>query len=87
MNAAEYSLVVRGAASIDSEVWVDVASRLGTVQHAKFAFSPTEGETGVLASGRVFLDEDVADLEVRVHVGAHDEVRLDGYELVPVDVT
>jgi len=43
-----------------------------------------EGMTGVLSSGRVVLEESVDDLEVRVYVGADDEVRLDGYELVPV---
>ena len=58
------------------------------MHHAKFTLLPTAGtETAVLASGLVSLDEDVSDLEVRVHVGPGDDVRLDGYELVPVDGT
>ena len=63
-----------------------MTSDSGNVQHAKFALTPTaEGETGVLASGRVSLDEEVVSFEVRVYVGAEDEVRLDGYELVRID--
>jgi len=87
MNAGEYSLVIRGATTSISSAWVDVASGGGKVQYAKFALTPTAGETGVLASGRVSLNKKVGDLEVRVYVGADDDVRLDGYELVPVDVT
>jgi hypothetical protein len=88
MNAGNYTLVVTGVASSTGSAWVDVVSGLGSVQHAKFTLTPTaEGETGVLASGQVSLDEDVGDLEVRVYVGADDQVRLDGYEFVRVDVT
>lgn len=84
VNAGEYRLVVNGAASSVASAWVDVAS--GSIQHAKFPLSETqESETGVLASGLVVLDNSVSDLEVRVFVGAEDEVRLEGYELVPVD--
>ena len=85
MKAGEYSLVVRGAATSISSAWVDVVSDWGSVQHAKFALMPTGGETGVLASGRVSLDKKVVNFEVRVYVGADDEVRLDGYELVRID--
>lgn len=83
MKAGEYHLVVTGSAISTSEAWVDVASRLGDVKHAQFALSSTNAETGVLASGPVILNEDVTDLEVRVFVGADDDICLNGYELVP----
>ncbi len=87
MNAGEYTLIVTGAATAVSSAWVDVTSGLGRVQHARFALSPTGGLAGVLASGTVVLDEDVTYLEVRVYVGPEDDVRLDGFELVPVSGT
>ncbi|MBN1856844.1 MAG: hypothetical protein JW846_07825 [Dehalococcoidia bacterium] len=87
LNAGEYMLVVKGTARSVPSGWVDVVSSLGQVQHARFALSSTkEGETGILTSGRVSLDEDVLDLEVRVYVEADDEILLGGYELVPADV-
>ncbi len=85
MPAGEYTLVVKGAATRTLSASVDVTSALGKVEHAEFGLSTTGGDSGILASGRVVLDETVYDFEVRVYVGADDSLRLDGYELVPVD--
>lgn len=87
MDAGNYTIVVKGAASLTKSAWVDVVSEQSTVRHAIYALTTTDGEIGVLASGWLWLDTDVIDLEVRVHVGAEDEIRLDGYELVPYDGT
>lgn len=86
MSAGEYRLVVSGSAPVVASAFVDVVSGVGNEQHARSALSATTGDaTGVLASGHVFLDRDVVDLEVRVYVGSDDAVRLTGYELVPAD--
>ena len=66
MDAGLYDLTVTGSATSTSSAWVDVASGTGTLQHAKFALTPTGEEEGVLASGQVVLEKDVTDLEVRV---------------------
>jgi hypothetical protein len=85
MDAGDYKLVVKGSASSVATAWVDVVSERGTIQHAKFPLCETpEGKSGVLASGRVILEEPVDDLEVRVYVEEQDIVCLDGYELVPI---
>ena len=88
MNAGEYHLVVKGIASSVSSASVDVTSSGGKTEHAKYSLSPTNGdEVGILASGTVVLKSDVLDLEVRVFVGATDDVRLTGYELTPASST
>lgn len=86
MGAGEYRLVLKGTASHVESAWVDVVSGSGSVQHARLRLStPPGGEEGILASGRVSLVESVDDLEVRVSVGETDLVRLEGYELLPVE--
>ncbi len=85
LNAERYRLTVKGEASAIKDAWVDVVSHKGTIQHAKFPLSIAgNGPTGVLATGEVSLDSSVDDIEVRVHVGASDVVRLNGYELIVV---
>jgi len=86
MSAGEYTLTVLGSAPSVSATYVDVVSGKGSVTHAKFPVTSTEGdETTVLVSKLVYLDEDVSDLEVRVWVGRSDEIRMDGYQLVAVN--
>ena len=78
--------MLKGSASAVDSAWVDVVSQKGTVQHAKFPLSVTpQGVPGVLADGLVRIEAPVDDLEVRVYVGAQDRVRLEGYELTPVE--
>jgi hypothetical protein len=48
--------------------------------------STNDGSKGFLAKGVVTLKSPVKDVEVRVFVGGQDVVRLDGYELVPVNL-
>ena len=86
ISAGEYELVVKGtAATITESVWADVVSEQGKVQHAKFKpSSPVENESGTLISGHILLTEAVDDLEIRVYVGENDNIRLEGYELVPI---
>ncbi|MFN2122894.1 MAG: DUF7024 domain-containing protein, partial [Candidatus Promineifilaceae bacterium] len=87
LNASRYRLVVRGEGTVTDTAWVDVVSQKGTVQHARFPLSSTsDGNKGVLAEGVVTLESPVKDVEVRVFVGEQDVVRLDGYELVPVNL-
>lgn len=83
--SGEYKLVLRGKSERSDLAWVDVVSSKGTVQHGKFALKPTMQGEAVLAEGLVELHAPVEDIEVRVYVGAKDEVTLEGYELVPVE--
>ena len=46
---------------------------------------PTVHDGGILAEGQIQLDAPVEDIEIRVYVGAKDDVTLEGYELVPVE--
>jgi hypothetical protein len=46
----------------------------------------SDGGKGFLAKGVVTLKSPVKDVEVRIFVGGQDVVRLDGYELVPVNL-
>jgi hypothetical protein len=85
MGAGRYRLLVRGAAEATSSAWVDVVSDKGTVQHGKFALTQTAPGIGVLADEEIQLDSPVGDIEVRVYVGAEDQIKLEGYELVPVE--
>jgi hypothetical protein len=81
-----YSLVVRGSAANAASAWVEVVSGVANDVHATLSLSDASaGEIGVLSSGLFYIPEDVASLEVRVHVGPDDEVQLLGYELVPAD--
>lgn len=82
--AGKYKLVLRGKSRKSGSAWVDVISSKGTVQHGKFALKPTTHENAVLAEGQIQLDAPVEDIEIRVYVGAGDDVTLEGYELVPV---
>lgn len=85
LNDGLYRLIVRGEASAIKDAWVDVVSHKGTIQHAYFPLSSDgNGSNGVLATIEVPLNSSVDDIEVRVFVGASDEVRMDGYELILV---
>lgn len=85
MAGGRYRLVVRGSANAADTAWVDVVSAKGTVQHARFAVSPTQHEDStVLAGGLVNLESPVEDIEIRVYVGEDDQVQLEGYELAPI---
>lgn len=83
MKAGHYRLLALGSGKVTSTAWMDVVSSKGTVQHGKFALASPQGD-GVLAEGRIQLDEPVEDLEVRVYVSARDDVTVEGYELIPV---
>lgn len=85
MGSGSYWLIVRGAAEAASSTWVDVVSGKGTVEYAKFGLAPTINGGGVLAEGQVELDAPVEDIEVRVYIGAEDQISLEGYELLPVE--
>lgn len=85
LQGGEYRIVVNGTAAMVRSAWVDVVSKKGTVQHDKFSLSSaTGGKPGVLLDDRIKLDVPVDDIEIRVFVGAEDDVRLAGYEVVPV---
>jgi hypothetical protein len=85
MDGGRYRLLVRGTAKATSSAWVDVVSDKGTFQHGKFALTQTAHGIGILANGEIQLDSPVNDIEVRVYVGAEDQITLEGYELVPVE--
>lgn len=81
----KYKFVLRGKSRKSDLAWIDIVSSQGTVQHGKFTLQPTIHDSGVLAEGRIQLDAPVEDIEIRVYVGAEDDVTLEGYELVPVE--
>ena len=84
LNAGRYRLVVLGEGTVTDTAWVDVVSKKGTVQYARFPLSSTSDvNKGVLAEGSVTLESLVKDVEVRVFVGNRDVVRLTGYNLIP----
>jgi hypothetical protein len=85
MVAGHYKLLVRGKGNMTSSAWVDVVSGRGSIEYGKFALARTAHEGGVLAEGLIQLDAPVEDIEIRVYVGAEDDVSLEGYELVPVE--
>jgi len=85
MEAGVYKLIVRGKGIMTSSTWVDVVSDKGNVEHGKFALKPAIHDGGVLAEGQVQLNAPVEDIEIRVYVGAGDDVTLEGYELAPVE--
>lgn len=85
MEAGHYKLLVRGKGNIRSSAWVDVRSGRGTIEHGRLALISTTSGDGTLAEGQVILDAPVEDIEIRVYVGAEDDVTLEGYELVPVE--
>ena len=88
MSAGEYRLVVVGSAPAVSSAFVDVVSGEGAIVHAAFPITATESSgTAVLVSARIVLNEDVSDLEVRMWVAEGDGIRLDGYEMTPLDTS
>ncbi|MGR8941405.1 MAG: hypothetical protein ACU83P_07425, partial [Gammaproteobacteria bacterium] len=84
INAGQYVVKVYGRASSAKSAWVDVVSGKGTIQHGKFAINPKIQDPHILATGWVKIEKKAQDLEVRVYVGAEDEIILEGYELVPI---
>jgi hypothetical protein len=85
MDAGQYTLQVFGSVNLPSSVWVDVVSSKGAIQHGKFALSQETQQGHILVKGRVKIEKEAQDVEVRVYVGADDEIILNGYELVPVN--
>jgi hypothetical protein len=88
VEAGKYRLVLKGAGSSLASAWADVVSGKGTVQHAKFPLSQSEEKNAdILLSEQLTIESPVEDLEVRIHVGDKDDLRLTGYELKPVAET
>jgi hypothetical protein len=85
MNAGQYTFQVFGSGNLPSSVWVDVVSSKGTVQHGKFALSQETQQGHTLLKGKIKIEKEAEDVEVRVYVGADDELILSGYELVPIN--
>jgi hypothetical protein len=84
MRPGVYQLVIRGSGDRFSEAWADVVSGTGSERHALFPLDSGAPTDGVLVRSRVVLDQPVEDLEIRVFVGAEDELALHGYELRPL---
>ncbi|MEF3074312.1 hypothetical protein V2P20_04680 [Methylobacter sp. Wu1] len=83
--AGKYKLILHGKCEKSNSPLVDVVSSRGAVQHGIFALKPTVHDKRVLAEEQIQLDAPVEDIEIRVYVGAEDDVTLEGYELVPVE--
>jgi len=84
LNSGLYHLTVRGTLSKADAAWVDVVSQRGNLNHGKFLIEnfPSAGE-GLLISAPVHLQEDVRDIEIRIYVGADDQLAISGYEMRP----
>ncbi|MNL63635.1 hypothetical protein D3C87_1877880 [compost metagenome] len=75
---------VYGSAGLVKEAWADVVSQKGRVLHGRFSIPPSGMAAGsLLANQPVHIAESVEDVEIRVKVGADDQLVLSGYELFP----
>lgn len=84
LEAGLYHLTVRGTVKNASAAWVDVVSQRGKMNHGKFWIGNFPSATeGILISVPVNLQEDIRDIEVRIYVGAGDELAITGYEMRP----
>lgn len=84
LKGGDYVLNVYGSARLVKEAWADVVSQKGRVLHARFNIPPSgQADGSLLANQPVHIAESVEDVEIRVRVGAHDQLVLSGYELLP----
>lgn len=84
LKGGNYFLNVYGSAGLVKEAWADVVSQKGRVLHGRFSIPPSGRAAGsLLANQPVHIAESVEDVEIRVKVGADDQLVLSGYELFP----
>ncbi|MGE8317172.1 MAG: hypothetical protein ACN6O3_00410 [Comamonas sp.] len=84
LQAGDYVLHIFGTVANASEVWVDVVSRKGSVNHGKFMIKqPTGFQENLLIAAPIHLPQPVNDIEVRMYVGAESKIVLNSYELRP----
>lgn len=84
LNSGLYHLTVRGSVNNASAAWVDVVSQRGKVNHGKFLIKNFQSAAdGILISAPIHLKEDVQDIEIRIYVGAGDQLAVSGYEIRP----
>ena len=86
MDAGDYVLTIHGAAQRADSSWVDLVSGTGAVRHSHHELVAAAGDD-VLLQARVRLDSPVHDLEVRLYVGADDQIAMSGYTLAPAGAT
>lgn len=72
-----YGEVIRGG----DAAWVDVVSKSGKELHWRGVLTQQAAAPGLIANADVLVSNNIDDLEIRVHVGTNDEVRVDGYSL------
>lgn len=80
LKQGSYELTVLGSSDLMSDAYVDVASGLGEVVHARFNLKKLD-EGFLLKNAVVKIPENVSDIEVRVWVGEQDKLVLSGYTL------
>lgn len=83
LSAGEYRLTVFGRAKRATSAWVDVVSDRGRVLHARSGLRPDVERNLLLPGLHVALDGESRDVEIRIFVGAEDDLALTGYEFVP----
>jgi hypothetical protein len=82
MMAGRYRLAVYGTGGPVEHSYVEVVSAQAS---AKARFPLSAGRDGLLAEGLVRLHDRAEDLEVRIIEGQGDVIRLERYELVPLN--
>lgn len=82
MEKGNYRLLIYGTAKEISSAWVDIVSKQGTITHGRFKLhAKPEKSDQILVSEPVTLNSAVHDVEIRVYIGARDQVSLKGYSL------
>jgi hypothetical protein len=80
LDRGSYMLRVRGSFSGARESVLDVVSKFGKVMHFKQPLDASVRDARELAF-RLDLTEEIRDIEVRIKVGAADDVAVDGYSI------
>lgn len=84
LKGGDYILNIHGTAMVVNEAWADVVSQKGQFLHGKFKIPASGSADGnLLANQPVHIAESVEDVEIRIKVGADDQLILSGYELLP----
>jgi hypothetical protein len=84
LNKGKYRFNLFGGIVSAETAWVDIVSNKGGLIHARFELiNISSTAEGVLLEKNINIEQDVADLEVRVYVGQMDNLRLDSYSLLP----
>ena len=82
LEEGSYHLTVMGKARHVVGARIDVVSSKGTVVHAEFSLDEYLPSPDVLFDGKIYVPEEITDLEVRLYVQDDNDIQLNGYDLI-----